>query len=93
MKKSVVLILLLNICLGIVAPTIAALNDHSLEEAVVLVNVEKEIEILMLGIQSQPKYLMKMIEIIGELIPKERIFDRLADCKESIIDEQDKNTA
>ena len=44
----------------------------------------------MLGIQSQPKYLMKMIEIIGELIPKERIFDRLADCKESIIDEQDK---
>ena len=47
----------------------------------------------MLGIQSQPKYLMKMIEIIGELIPKERIFDRLADCKESIIDEQDKNTA
>lgn len=44
MKKSVVLILLLNICLGIVAPTIAALNDHSLEEAVVLVNIEKDIE-------------------------------------------------
>jgi hypothetical protein len=42
MKKSVVLILLLNICLGIVAPTIAALNDHSLEEAVVLVNIEKD---------------------------------------------------
>jgi hypothetical protein len=42
MKKSVVLILLLNICLGIVAPTIVALNDHSLEEAVVLVNIEKD---------------------------------------------------
>jgi len=44
MKKSVVLILLLNICLGIVAPTIVALNDHSLKEAVVLVNIEKDIE-------------------------------------------------
>ena len=44
MKKSVVLILLLNICLGIVAPTIVALNDHSLEEGVVLVNIEKDIE-------------------------------------------------
>jgi hypothetical protein len=42
MKKSVVLILLLNICLGIVAPTIATLNDHSLEEAVVMVNIEKD---------------------------------------------------
>lgn len=44
MKKSVVLILLFNICLGIVAPTIVALNDHSLEEGVVLVNIEMEEE-------------------------------------------------
>ncbi len=44
MKKSVVLILLLNICLGKVAPTIAALNDHSLEENFVLVNIEMEEE-------------------------------------------------
>ena len=44
MKKSVVLILLLNICLGKVVPTIAALNDHSLEEDFVLVNIEKDIE-------------------------------------------------
>ena len=93
MKKSVVLILVFNICLGIVAPTIVALNDHSLEEAVVLVNIEKDIEILMVGIQSQPKYLMKMIGIIGELIPEERIFDRFADCREFIIDEQAKITA
>ena len=69
MKKSVVLILLLNICLGKVAPTIAALNEHSLKKAVVLVNIEKDIEILMVGIQSQPKYLMKMIGIIADLIP------------------------
>ena len=47
-------------------------------------DVEKEIEILMVGIQSQPKYLMKMIGIIGELIPEERIFDRFADCREYI---------
>ena len=46
----------------------------------------------MVGIQSQPKYLMKMIGIIGELIPEERIFDRLADCREFIIDEQAKIT-
>ena len=44
MKKSVVLILLLNICLGKVAPTITALNDHSLEENFVLVNIEMEEE-------------------------------------------------
>lgn len=33
-----------------------------------------------------------MIGIIGELIPEERIFDRLADCREFIIDEQAKIT-
>ena len=44
MKKSVVLILLLNICLGKVVPTIAALNDHSLEEDFVMVNIEMEEE-------------------------------------------------
>ena len=61
-------------------------------EDVLLDLYQKEIEILMVGIQSQPKYLMKMIGIIGELIPEERIFDRLADCREFIIDEQAKIT-
>jgi MFS superfamily sulfate permease-like transporter len=50
-------------------------------EDVLLDLYQKEIEILMVGIQSQPKYLMKMIGIIGELIPEERIFDRFADCR------------
>ena len=59
-------------------------------EDVLLDLYQKEIEILMVGIQSQPKYLMKMIGIIGELIPEERIFDRFADCREFIIDEQSK---
>ena len=62
-------------------------------EDVLLDLYQKEIEILMVGIQSQPKYLMKMIGIIGELIPEERIFDRFADCREFIIDEQAKITA
>lgn len=62
-------------------------------EDVLLDLYQKEIEILMVGIQSQPKYLMKMIGIIGELIPEERIFDRFANCREFIIEEQAKITA
>ena len=44
MNKSIVLVLLFNICLGIVAPSIAVFNNRSLEEAVVLVNLEKDVE-------------------------------------------------
>ena len=62
-------------------------------EDVLLDLYQKEIEILMVGIQSQPKYLMKMIGIVGELIPEERIFDRFANCREFIIEEQAKITA
>ena len=62
-------------------------------EDVLLDLYQKEIEILMVGIQSQPKYLMKMIGIIGELIPEERIFDRFANCRKFIIEEQAKITA
>jgi|TARA_A200000159_G_scaffold164886_2_gene197079 hypothetical protein len=43
MNKSIVLVLLFNICLGIAAPSIAVLNNRSLEEAVVLVNLEKDV--------------------------------------------------
>ncbi len=50
-------------------------------EDVLLDLYQKEIEILMVGIQSQPKYLMKMIGIIAEPIPEERIFDRFADFR------------
>ena len=64
----------------------------ALEDVLLDLN-EKEIEILIVGIQSQPKYLMKTIGILGELIPKERIFDRFADCKAFIIEEQAKITA
>ena len=64
----------------------------ALEDVLLDLN-EKEIEILIVGIQSQPKYLMKTIGILGELIPEERIFDRFADCKAFIIEEQAKITA
>lgn len=62
-------------------------------EDVLMDLINKEIEILMVGIQSQPKYLMKTIGIIGKLIPEERTFDRFTKCKAFIIKEQSKITA
>ncbi len=46
---------------------------------------KKNIKILIAGIQSQPMHLMKTIGILGELVPKERIFDNLSDSKAFII--------
>ena len=46
---------------------------------------KKNIKILIAGIQSQPMHLMKTIGILGELVPKERIFDTLSDSKAFII--------
>lgn len=64
----------------------------ALEDVLLDLN-EKEIEILIVGLQSQPKYLMKTIGIIGKLIPEERTFDHFAACRAFIIDEQAKITA
>ena len=47
---------------------------------------KKNIKIFMAGIQTQPIHLMKTIGILGKLIPKERVFDSLADSKAFIID-------
>jgi hypothetical protein len=44
MNKSIVLVLLFNIFLGVVALSIDVLNNRSLEEAFVLVNLEKDVE-------------------------------------------------
>jgi hypothetical protein len=41
----------------------------------------------MVGIQSQPKYLMKTIGILGELIPEERVFDNISESKVFINEE------
>ncbi|MEK9852672.1 MAG: STAS domain-containing protein, partial [Flavobacteriaceae bacterium] len=55
--------------------------------------IDKEIEILIIGTQSQPRYLMKTIGIIGKLIPEENIFERFTDCKSFVISKQAKITA
>ena len=47
---------------------------------------KKNIKIFMAGIQTQPIHLMKTIGILGKLIPKERVFDSLADSKAFIVD-------
>ena len=51
---------------------------------------KKNIKILIAGIQSQPMHLMKTIGILGELVPKERIFDTLSDSKAFIINGEEK---
>lgn len=59
-------------------------------EDVLMDLIDKEIEILIVGIQSQPRYLMKTIGIIGKLIPEENIFERFTDCKYFVISKQAK---
>lgn len=49
MNKSIVLVLLFNICLGVVALSIDVLNNRSLEEPFVLVNLEKYVEMDRVG--------------------------------------------
>jgi len=56
-------------------------------EDVILDLGKKDIKIIMAGIQSQPMQLMKTIGILGELIPKERIFKSLSDSKSFLIDQ------
>ena len=46
---------------------------------------KKNMKILIAGIQSQPMHLMKTIGILGELVPKERVFDTLSDSKAFIV--------
>ncbi len=48
---------------------------------------QKNIEILFVGIQKQPKYLMKTIGIIGKLIPETHVFENFESCKKFVIEE------
>ncbi|MEL0455136.1 SulP family inorganic anion transporter [Flavobacteriaceae bacterium SZ-1-7] len=41
---------------------------------------KKNIEVLFVGLLSQPKYMMERIDIIPDLIPKEHIFESFKDC-------------
>ncbi len=64
----------------------------ALEDVLLDLN-QKEIEILFVGIQKQPEYLMKTIGIIGKLIPEERVFDDFESCKKHVLDEHAAITA
>ena len=55
-------------------------------EDVLMDLIQKEIEILFVGLQRQPNYLMKTIGIIGKLIPEEQVFDDFKSCKKYVID-------
>ncbi|RIA10973.1 SulP family sulfate permease [Flavobacteriaceae bacterium MAR_2010_72] len=47
----------------------------------VLVDLRKQnIDVLLVGLMSQPRYMMERIDIIPDLIPKENIFTNFKDC-------------
>ena len=51
---------------------------------------QSEIECYMVGVQAQPKYLMKSILLTGKLIPEEHLFDSFEECKNWIVIQQRK---
>ena len=58
----------------------------ALEDVLMELN-EKNIVCFMVGIQSQPKLLMKSIGILNTLIPQEHTFESFKDCRSWIIKE------
>ena len=58
----------------------------ALEDVLMDLN-QKDIEIIIVGLKEQPKYLMKTIGILGNLIPEERVFNEFEACKKYVIDE------
>lgn len=58
-------------------------------EDVLMYLSQNKILTLMVGVQAQPKYLMKTIGIIGKLIPEDQIFDFFEDCKTYVIKKDD----
>ena len=40
----------------------------------------RNIEVLLVGVQNQPKYMMERIDIVPDLIAEDRIFDNIDDC-------------
>lgn len=49
-------------------------------ESVIIDLVQKNKQVLLVGIDQQPKYMMERIDIIPDLIPKQHIFDTFKDC-------------
>ncbi len=45
----------------------------------IIIDLERQgIEVLLVGVQEQPKYLMKVIGMIGELIEEEHLFENFS---------------
>ena len=59
----------------------------ALEDVLMDLN-QKNIDCLMVGVKSQPKYLMKSIQIIDKLIPEDRLFESFEDCKNWVVSKQ-----
>ena len=80
-KSATILIIRMN-----KVPYIDQSGLFALEDVLMDLN-QKNIEIIFVGIQKQPMYLMKSIGILGKLIPEERLFNNFESCKKYIIDE------
>ena len=64
----------------------------ALEDVLLDLN-QQNIDTLIVGVQSQPKYLMKTIGIIGKLIPEEQIFKNFEECRNYVIEKNAEITA
>ncbi|MGY8923626.1 MAG: SulP family inorganic anion transporter, partial [Flavobacteriales bacterium] len=56
----------------------------ALEDVLMDLN-QKNIDCLMVGVKSQPKHLMRSIQIIDKLIPEDRLFESFEDCKNWVV--------
>ena len=59
----------------------------ALEDVLMDLN-QRNIDCLMVGVKSQPKHLMKSIQIIDKLIPEDRLFESFEDCKNWVVSKQ-----
>lgn len=61
-------------------PLIDQSGLYALED--VIIDLERQgIEVLLVGVQEQPKYLMKVIGMIGELIEEEHLFENFSTAR------------
>ena len=61
-------------------PLIDQSGLYALED--VIIDLEHQgIEVLLIGVQEQPKYLMKVIGMIGELIEEEHLFENFSTAR------------
>ena len=54
-------------------------------ESIIIDLVSKDKQVLLVGIDQQPRYMMERIDIIPDLIPKEQIFTDFNSCVKWII--------